>query len=804
MSALFADIRYAFRVLLRNPSFALAAVAILALGVGANSAIFSIVNAVLLRPLPYHQPDRLVRLFHVPPQSTFPGMRQFSVSPANFFDWKRDAASFEEMAIYAFRQFTITGGSQPESIVAGAVGADFFEVVQAQPALGRVFRADELSPDRSRVAILSHGFWQSHFGGAPNAVGSTLTLNGDVFTIVGVMPARFSISSWGIAARPLWIPLAFTDEERAVRDNHNDSVVARLRPGVDAARADSEMTVISTRLEREYPQTNAGWGATVVPLQELIVGDMRTTLLMLSAAVGLVLLIACANVGNLLFTRALDRRKEIAIRSALGAGRGRVFQQLLIEALVLATAGGALGLAVARGSLAAGASLLASQVPRADEITMDGRVLAFVLIISALTGLLAGVMPAVRAGRADLTTALKEGGRSDSALGIRTRRLLITGEVALSVVLLMGAAVMIRSLVSLRTTDAGFNPSGVMTMRVSLPESRYATPERMRSFFVNALEQLRALPGVEAAGGVDDLPAQGGSVQPVVLEGKAELLPRDQPTAAVRKITPGYLRAMRIPLLRGRDVAEGDTDAVLVSRAAATLLWGDTDPIGRHITLPLESKSIPRQVVGIVGDVKQGELSDLAGPTVYEYTTAVPVGSLVLVLRTAGAPTGLTRPAAAIVRAIDPNQPVEEIRTMEDVIDETLAAPRFGALLLGVFAAVALTLAAVGIYSVLSYIVRGRSREIGIRTALGARTSDVLGLVVREGMTPAGMGIAAGTVAALGSARLLDRLVYGVSASDPLTLALVAGTLAFVALVATLVPAYRAARLDPLQVLRSN
>jgi predicted permease len=431
-------------------------------------------------------------------------------------------------------------------------------------------------------------------------------------------------------------------------------------------------------------------------------------------------------------------------------------------------------------------------------------VLAFVLIASVVTGLLAGVMPALRAGRADLTTALKEGGRTDSALGIRTRRLLIAAEVALSVVLLMGAAVMIRSLVSLRSTDAGFDPRGVMTMKVSLPESRYETPERMRGFFVSALERLRALPGVEAAGGVDDLPAQGGSVQPVVLEGKAELLPRDQPTAAVRKITPGYLQAMRIPLLRGRDVVEGDTDAVLVSRAAATLLWGDTDPIGRRITLPLESKAATRQVVGIVGDVKQGELSDTAGATVYEYTTAVPVSSLVLVLRTSGSPAGVTQPAADVIRQIDPNQPVEEVRTMADVLDETLAAPRFGALLLGIFAAVALTLAAVGIYSVLSYIVRGRSREISIRTALGARTSDVLGLVIREGMTPAGIGVAVGTVASLGSAQLLDRLVYGVSASDPLTLGIVAGTLTLVALVATLIPAYRASRLDPLQVLRSN
>jgi predicted permease len=804
MPTLLADLRYGLRVLSRAPSFAVAVVAVLALGIGANTAIFSIVNAVLLRPMPFEESGRLVRLFHEPPQNAFPGIHRFSVSAANFYDWKRDARSFEKMAVYRFRQFTLTGGASAEAVVAGAVGADFFEVVGTPPVLGRVFLAEEDTPGRAHVVILSEGFWKSHLGGAPDVIGRVLTLDGEAYTIVGVMPARFSVASWEVTARDIWVPVAFKDAARAVRDNHNNQVIARLRPGVTMARAQSEMDLISTRLEHEFPQANAGWGATVVPLQEVIVGDVRMTLVMLLAAVALVLLIACANVGNLLFARALGRRKEIAIRAALGAGRARVFQQLLIEAMMLAMAGGAAGLLLARASLSVGAALLSDQVPRADEISIDARVLLFVLAASILTGILAGAMPALRAGRTDLTEALKEGGRNDSAVGIRTRRLLIICEVALSLVLLMGAGVMLRSLVALRNVDAGFDPRNVLTMHVTLPGTRYRTPAQMTAFFDAALQRMRALPGVKAAGAIDDLPAQGGSVQPIVLEGHAELLPRDQPTVAVRKITPGYLRAMNIPVLQGRDVADGDAEVLLVSRAAAKLLWGDADPIGRHVTLPLESKTLSREVAGIVGDVKQGELSEEIVPTVYEHTKSIPVNSSTLVMRTSVPPLSIAQAAAGVVRSIDTEQPVEDIRTMQAVLDQTLTSQRFSAFLLGLFAAVALVLASVGIYSVLSYIVRGRSREIAIRTALGARTADVVRLVVLEGMTPAFIGIAAGTMAALGSAKLMETLVFGVTASDPVTLAVVGATLTFVALLASLVPAYRASRLDPLQVLRGN
>jgi putative ABC transport system permease protein len=799
-----ADVRYALRVFWRAPSFALAVIAVLAIGIGANIGIFSIVSAVLLRPLPFNQPERLVRLFHEPPQSAFPGIHRFSVSPANFYDWQHDARSFESMVIYRFRQFAFTNDGSAESIVAGAVGDGFFSAVGTPPQLGRVFLPEEDSPARGHVAVLSAGFWKSHFGGAADIVGRTMTLDGENYTIVGVMPPQFSAQAWGATARPLWVPLAYKDAQRAVRDNHNAQVVARLKPGVTVQQAQKELDVISARLEQAYPKENTGWGATVVPLDELIVGDVRTSLVMLLAAVFLVLLIACANVGNLLFARALARRKELAIRSALGAGRGRVFQQLLVETILLAIIGGATGLILATFALSTASALLADQIPRADEISIDGVVLLFALLISLVTGVIAGVLPAIRAGRTDLSNALKEGGRNDGAVGVRVRRALIVCEVALSVVLLMGAAVMIRSLLALRQVDAGFDPRNVLTVRVSPPQSRYDTADKFITFVNRAVERMRALPGVQSAGAIDDLPILGGSVQPIVLEGRPELLPRDQPTVEVRKVTREYLKTMNIPILAGRDVADGDAEVMLVSRSAAKLLWDDEDPIGRRVTLPLEARGVLKQVIGITGDVKQGNLSDATSPTIYEFTRQSSWGTVVMVMRTSVPPLSLAKAASTVIREMDPRQPVEQIQTMQEVVDGTLTSQRFSALVLGLFAAVALTLASIGIFSVLSYIVRGRRQEIAVRTALGARTVDVLRLVIVEGMKPALIGIAAGAIGALAAATILSRLVFGVSASDPITLTAVSAILALIALMASLVPAYRASRLDPLPVLRGE
>ena len=801
VDALFQDVRYALRSLVRAPGFTAVVVVTLALGIGANTAIFSILNAVLLRPLPFPEADRLVRLFHVPPQATFPGMKRFSLSPANFFDWQRDARAFEGMALYGGRAFTLTGQGEPRAIVAAAVGAGFFDILRARPAQGRVFRADEDAP-AARVVVVSHGFWKTRLGGAADVLERSLKLSGESYRVVGVMPEAFSLGSWFPTSREIWVPLALSDADRAVRENHNNQAIARLAPGATLAQGLSELEVISKRLEHEHPQENAGWGATVVPLRDVIVGDVSPTLVLLLAAVGLVLLVACANVGNLLFARAIGRRKELATRAALGAGRARVFQQLLIESLVLACAGGAAGVLLAYASLRAFAVLLAGQVPRADEVTMDPRVLGFALGASILTGVLAGALPAFRAGRTELTDALREGGRGGAALGIRTRRLLVVCEVALSVVLLMGAAVMLRSLLALRTVDAGFDSSGVLTLEVFLPEARYSTPAQRTAFFDEALQRLRALPGVTAAGAIDDLPLMGGSVQPIVVEGRPELLPRDQPTVQVRALTPGYLRAMSIPLLHGRDVEAADVDVMLVSRGAAKLLWGEADPIGQRVTLPLVSRKLARRIVGVVADVKQDGVAERPQPTVYTYTRERSSAGLTLVARTSLPPSSLATAAVSAIRALDPEQPVENVRTMVEVRDALLSSERFSALLLGLFAALALALASVGIYSVLSYIVRGRSREIGIRSALGAQRRDVVRMVLREGMTPALAGIASGALAALLASVSLERLVFGVSASDPLTLAAVAALLALVALLASLVPAYRAARVAPATALR--
>jgi putative ABC transport system permease protein len=572
MRTLLADLRYAFRVMSRTPSFAVAVVSVLALGIGGNTAIFSIVNAVLLRPLPFEEPERLVRIF-----TQTPGGRLFELSPGKFYTWQRDAQSFEGMAMYpccGFRELALTGTGTARRITVTAVSAGFFEIVRVRPALGRIFRQEEDRPGGKHVAVLSDRFWKTELGGNSDVIGRTVKLNDEAYTIVGVMPASASVASWTAMASDVWVPIGLTDEQRTARGNHNLDGIARLKRNVELAQAQAEMDAISARLAREFPHSDGRWRAVIIPMQEAIVGHSRTMLLMLLAAVGLVLLIACANVGNLLLTRALSRRKEIAIRSALGAGRGRVVQQLLTEALLLAAAGGALGLLVAYGTLTSASALLASQVPRAEEISIDARVLLFALSISILTGMLAGTLPAVRAGRSGLNDVLKEGGRGNGAVGVGTRRLLIVCEVALSLVLLMGAGVMVQSLLALRHGDTGFDPANVLTMDVRLVGTRYPMPAQRASFFDAALQRVRALPGVQTAGTIDDLPLGDGSAQTLELEGYAPQ--RDPVAVQVRQITPGYLRAMGISVLSGRDIVDSDADVLLVSRDAAKLYWERT------------------------------------------------------------------------------------------------------------------------------------------------------------------------------------------------------------------------------------
>jgi putative ABC transport system permease protein len=798
LETLLADLRYAGRVMFRAPSFAGAVVGVLALGIATNTAIFSLVNAVLLRPLPLDEPHRLVRLF-----TTLPSGDPFDVAPGKFADWQRGTRSFSGMALYSccgYRELAFTGAGTPRAIRTLAVSGNFFDVVRAQPAIGRVFRAEDDAPGVQKVVVLSAGFWKTDLGGNPDVIGRPIRLNDTAYTVIGVMPAGVSIPSWPGMGADVWIPLALSQEARASRGNHNLDSVARLNSGVTLADAQADLNTLSTRLAREYPRTDDRWGAVAVPLQDTIVGDNRAMLFMLLGAVGLVLLIACANVGNLFVTRALNRRKEIAVRAALGAGRRRVFQQLMTEALVLSLAGGAVGFVLTAGVLSSIRTLLVAQLPRADEIAMDGSVLLFTLSISVLTGVLIGILPALRAGRSDLNDVLKEGGRGQGSVAAGTRRILIICEVALSFVLLMGAAVLIQTLIGLTQANSGFDPNNVLTMRVRLVPTRYGEYAQRVAFYDTALQRLRAVPGVEAAGTIDDLPLTVGSSQTLTLEGYP---PQSQPVALqVRQVTPGYLRAMGIPVLRGRDVVETDAAPLLISAEAARLYWGDDDPIGRRASLPF-SRTVMREVVGIVGDVKQRSLTDNPTPTVY-YATREPSARATFVIRTAVPPTTVVQSAIAAFRAIDPDQPVSNIQTMVEVRDGTLMSRRLGAVLLGVFAAAALLLSGVGIYSVLSYLVRGRSREIGIRTALGAGVSQIVRLVVVEAVSPVLLGISFGLMATLASAKALGAFSFGVSAYDASTLALVGGTLTFVALIASAVPAYRASQIDPARALRAD
>jgi len=814
MTNLLQDIRHGLRILLKSPGFTAAAVIVLGLGIGANSAIFSVVNAVLLRPLPFQDSARLVQVWHVPPARSFPGMTQFSVSAANFVDWQAQNHAFEQMAIYSFSHLNLTGRDQPESLQGSAVSPDFFSTLRKQPMLGRPFTLEENQPGQDHVVILSYNLWKNRFGADTSIIGHQVSFDGQPYTVVGVMDSKFLFPSWA----QFWVPLAWTDQQRAVRGEHHYLVVGRLKPNIELAQAQSEMDTISSRLEQQYPEDDKGWGAVIVPLREQTVKEVRPALLILLGAVAFVLLIACANVANLLLAKTLGRRKELAIRAALGASRARVFQQLLAETLILSLAGGALGIFLAKFGIALTVNFLSSNLPKSTEISLDGWVLVFTLGLSLVTGIIAGVAPAMRLSKSDLNDALKQGGRTDSDSSNRsTRSLLVISEVALSLVLLIGAGLLIRSLWSLSNVDPGFDPHNVLTMTVVTPRHKFAHPVDQISFFNRALDQVRALPGVQSAGVIDNLPIDGGgSHQPVSIEGHPILAMADQPEIDTRLISPGYFPSMRIPLLRGREFNDSDSPdthgVVIISQAMANRFWPNEDPLGKHLTMTFyPDKS--REVIGVVADVKLDSLDALASPsTVYmplSQLSAPALGGwssfpLIVVVRTASPPYSLVSSTASAIHSIDKDQPITDVMSMDDFISRSLSQQRFNVLLLGAFAVLALLLAAVGIYSVLAYSVRKRVREISIRVALGAQISDVLRLVVIEGMKPTLFGIAIGLAVSLAVGPLLASLIYGVTPTDPLTFAAVSVILITVALLACIIPAFRATRVEPLKALREE
>jgi putative ABC transport system permease protein len=808
-----ADLRHGLRVLRRNPSFTLGAILVLALGIGANTTIFSIVNATMLRPLPYDDASRLMQVWHVPPAKSFPGLTLFSVSPANYLDWKAQSTSFESMSVYGWRRLTFGGTDHPEVVPAAAVPPEFFAVLRSQPLLGRTFSADEDRPN-ARVILLGHKFWRDRFGSDPSVVGRDISVNSQRYTVVGVMPEKFLLPSFA----KVWVPLGWSDTERAVRGNHNYLVIARLKPGVQIQQAKAELGAISTRLEQQYPEDDKGWGATLIPLREELVGDVRTALLVLLGAVAFVLLIACANVANLVLAKTLARGKEMAIRNALGASRAVLLRHILAETMLLSVLGGGLGLLLARFGVAVSMKLLADRLPSFVEVTLDPQVLGFTLLLSIAAGVLAGLVPSLRYSRVDVNEVLKQGTRGTSDSGGKTRNLLVVCEVALSLVLLIGAGLMMRTLWELRNVRTGFDSSNVLTMNVAVPRDRFPSPSSQVSFFQETLQRVRALPGVEEVGAIDALPlnGQGGSHQPFSIEGRPVLPMADQPEVDVRGITPGYLRAMRVPIIRGRDFAESDAagrpGVALISEALARRFWPNEDPLGKHLTLTF-FPGIPREVVGIVGDVKVDSLNETRPvDTIYEAVNQVtaPTGQtwesfgLTMTVRTKSDPHTAISAVTEAIHQVGPDIPVTDVLSMDDVIAQSMSPQRFNMMLLAGFAGLALLLAAVGIYGVLSYTVRRRVREIGIRMALGASQSDILRLVVSDGMKPILTGVAIGLTAALALSRLVASLVFGVPATDPLTFTVVALLLVAVGIVANTLPAYRATRVEPVQTLREE
>ena len=801
------DLRYAVRTLLKTPGFALAAVVILGLGIGVNSAIFTVVNAVVLKPLPFAEPDRIMRLWQTPPQSLFT-TPTFAISPANFIDWEEQNEVFERLAIYRTGRMTLTGHGEPDSVISLRGSAAFLPILGIAPTLGRGFTAED---DRSGVpmtALLSEAFFQSRFGGDPSIIGTTITLNRVPHTVIGVVP---QITTFANRAQ-VWVPLAWTPEDRAVRNNHNYVGIAQLKPGVAVARAQADMDAISTRLEAAYPDDNKEWGALVRPLQEDMIGDVRSSLMVLLGAVALVLLIACANLANLMLVRTHARAKEIAVRGALGASRLRVVQQLLAEGLVLGAGGGAAGLLAAYYGVDLLIAAFGTALPRASEVTIDTRVLAFTGVIAVTTGLLAAFVPAWQLSGRDANEALKTGpGRGNSSAGHgRIRNLLVVSEVALALMLLIGAGLLMRSLNGLRSVDPGFDASHTLTGTVAIPSAKYTTPELRNQFFDRVLQNVRALPGVESAARIDNLPLQGGSTQYVVVEGQPPKQESELPVVAVRMPSPGYFKTSRIQMLAGRDFTEADgfgTPAVvIVSEGTAKRFWPNEDPIGKRLTLTMMTKEVA-EVVGVVREIKMGALDASAAESetaVYAPAAQFGYGGSTLVVRTTVEPASLTRGLIGAVRAIDPEQPVLFIATMDDVVEESLGQRPFAMLLLAAFALLALVLASVGIYSVLAYTVRQRVREIGIRMALGAPSGGVLRLVVIEGLKPTLIGVALGLVLAAALVRVMTTLLYGVDQHDPGTFSVVAAIMLLVGIVATLVPAYRATRVDPIVTLRSE
>ena len=804
------DLRYAFRMLVKNPGFTLVALVALALGIGANTAIFSVVNAVLLRPLPFKDPEQLVMIWENAAHYGFP---KNTPSPANFLDWQRQNTVFQGMAAMAPVSFNLTGTGEPERLDARRVSANLFDLLGMRPVLGRNFIAAEDKPG-SHVVILSYGIWQRRFGSDREIIGRPLTLSGKSYTVVGVMAPGLRLPSYESGSvDQLWVPLAFTNEEAASRGNHYLEVIARMKPAVTLAQARSEMEAIAAHLAKTYPEENVRVGAVVNSLQQELVGEIKPALLLLLGAVAFVLLIACANVANLLLARGAVRRKEIALRLAIGASQSRLARQFLAESVLLALLGGGVGLLFAVEGMHLLKSFIPTTVTEAAAIAIDTRVLIFTFLVALLTGIIFGFVPVSQLSTIPVSDTLKEAGRDSSGgeSSQRLRNILIIGEVAVSFVLLIGAGLLINSFVRLRNLDPGFSADHLLTMKVDLSEIKYPNRERRIGFFDEVLRRVRAIPGVKSVAVAGNLPlTYNGDSMPIGIEGVPDPPPDERRDVIYRAVGPGYFNTMGIALLRGRAFTDADNAdsryVVVIGEKTADYFWPGENPIGKRLKPGSSTSEAPwREVIGVVKDVRQNDF--VAAPRMQMYFTYRQLRDLApnaLVVRTNVSPMSLAGQVRDAIWSVDKEQTVSDIDTMEHIVATAVARQRFSMLLLAVFAGVALLLAAVGIYGVMSYSVAQRTREIGIRIALGARRADILRMTIIQGLRLVLTGLVGGLIAAVFLTRVMQSLLFGVSATDPLTFLSISLVLVAVAFLASYLPALRATKVDPIVALRAQ
>jgi putative ABC transport system permease protein len=800
---MFQDLRYGARMLLHKPGFTLVALIALALGIGATTAIFSIVNGILLRSLPYRNPDRIVMVWV---DNHRVGLDQDWHSYPNYVDYRDQNQVFEQMAAFNDRSFNLTGSADPERVLGMWATASLFQVLGVEPSLGRSFTVEEEEPGKDLVVVISHGLWQRWFGGDSGAIGRQLIMNGTGRTVIGVMPPGVTFPS---KDAELWVPLALSTAGRNNRGGFSLKAIGLLRPGVSIAQARADLGTIAGRLVQQYPFL-AGYGVNLVPLHDQIVGKIRPALFVMLAAVGFVLLIGCANTANLLLARAATREREIAIRTALGARPGRIIRQLLTESLLLSLMGGALGIAIAIVGLKFLISLSPPETPRLDQVTVDGGVLLFALLVSLSTGLLFGLAPALHSSRPNLNESLKEGGRG-SGVGIkgsRVRGLLVISEIALSLVLLVGAGLMIRSFHRLQQVNLGFNPDRLLTMSVRLAGSKYREGPQAAAFYQQVLQRIEAVPGVQSVGAISDIFL---SITPnstiFSIEGRPPVPPADQVEVPLDAVSPGYFQMMGISLLRGRefDGADGKDSprVVIINDTMARQFWPGEDPVGKRFKYGDSNSNSPwLNIVGVVADMRRTGFELAERCETFLPISQDPTSFMTLVVRGASDPMPLASAVRDQVWAVDRDQPVFDVKSMDKMLADMTSQRRLNMLLLGIFAGSALLLAGIGIYGVVSYGMTQRTHEIGIRLALGAGKGQVLGLVVRQAMLLAAMGLAAGSIASLLLTRLMISLLYGVSPTDPFTFGSVPLLLAAVAFLACYIPARRAASVDPMAALR--